>query len=67
MTFGENLKNVRKGKKLTQCDMAKQLGISQNYLSDIENDNRDINIKRLIVFANKLNISVSMLMNDNIK
>lgn len=67
MTFGENLKRIRKEMKLTQLDMAKMLGISQNYLSDIENNNRNINTKRLIEFSNKLDISVSVLINDNIK
>lgn len=67
MTFGDNIKRIRKEMKLTQLDMAKMLGISQNYLSDIENNNRNINTKRLIEFSNKLDISVSVLINDNIK
>lgn len=67
MTFGENLKRIRKDMNITQLDMAKMLGISQNYLSDIENNNRNINTKRLIEFSNKLDISVSVLINDNIK
>ncbi|WP_422632194.1 helix-turn-helix domain-containing protein, partial [Staphylococcus simulans] len=37
MTFGENLKRIRKDMKLTQQEMGNKMGISQSYLSDMEN------------------------------
>ena len=67
MTFGENLKKKKKNMKLTQTEMAERLDISQNYLSDIENGNRNITVNKLIIFANELEVSVNKLMNDNIK
>ena len=67
MTFGENLKKIRKNMKLTQTEMAERLDISQNYLSDIENGNRNITVNKLIIFANELEVSVNKLINDNIK
>ena len=36
MTFGQNLKRIRKDMKLTQQEMADKIGISRSYLSDIE-------------------------------
>ena len=53
--------------KLTQTEMAERLDISQNYLSDIENGNRNITVNKLIIFANELEVSVNKLINDNIK
>jgi transcriptional regulator with XRE-family HTH domain len=37
-----NLKNIRKTKKITVSDLASQVGISQSYLSHIENGRRPI-------------------------
>ena len=40
MTFGENLKRIRKDMKLTQQEMGNKMGISQSYLSDMENSRK---------------------------
>ena len=40
MTFGENLKAIRKRMKLTQQEMADRMDISRTYLSDLENTRR---------------------------
>ena len=40
MTFGENLKAIRKRMKLTQQEMADRMDISQSYLSDMENSRK---------------------------
>ena len=37
-TFGQRVRAERKRLKLTQTDLAKQIGMSQGNLSDIEND-----------------------------
>ena len=42
MTFGENLKAIRKRMKLTQQEMADRMDISRTYLSDLENTRRYI-------------------------
>jgi len=41
----EYLKILRVNAGLTQQSAAELLGISQNYLSEIENDNRQMNIR----------------------
>ena len=67
MTFGENLKRIRKEMKLTQQEMANRMGISRTYLSDVENGHKYFSMVGLIVIANKLNVSVNKLINDDIE
>ncbi|WP_434795923.1 helix-turn-helix domain-containing protein [Staphylococcus equorum] len=67
MTFGENLKRIRKEMKLTQEKMADRMGISRTFLSDVENQNKYFSVVGLIVIAQKLNISVNELINDDIE
>ncbi|MEX6014791.1 helix-turn-helix domain-containing protein [Mammaliicoccus sciuri] len=67
MTFGQNLKRIRKDMKLTQQEMADKIGISQNYLSDIENGKRYPSIKAVTGLAQCLGISVPKLINDEIE
>lgn len=40
MNIGDALKNIRKKAKITQLKMSKDIGISQTYLSQIENGER---------------------------
>ncbi len=66
MTFGDNLKKIRKDMRLTQQDMADRMNISRTYLCDLENRNKSISITTLLDIAKRLNISVNELINDNI-
>lgn len=67
MTFGENLKQVRKKMKLTQQQFAKEINISRSYLSDLENDRKIISIDIAYRMSRNLGISVNELINDDIK
>ena len=67
MTFGENLKRIRKEMKLTQAEMAKEIGISQSYIADIERNRKNISLAVVLRIAEGLNISVNKLINDDIK
>ena len=67
MTFGENLKRIRKEMKLTQAEMAKEIGISQSYIADIERNRKNISLAVVLRIAKGLNISVNKLINDDIK
>ncbi|MCR4455629.1 helix-turn-helix domain-containing protein [Aeromonas salmonicida] len=66
MTFGDNLKRIRKKMKLTQQEMGDRMNISRTYLCDLENRNKSISITTLLDIAKRLNISVNELTNDNI-
>ncbi|WP_204176842.1 MULTISPECIES: helix-turn-helix transcriptional regulator [unclassified Staphylococcus] len=67
MTFGENLKRIRKEMKLTQAEMAKEIGISQSYIADIERNRKNISLAVILKIAKGLKISVNKLINDDIK
>ena len=51
MNFGEQIKKLRKQKNLTQEQMASQLGISRQAVSNWENDRNLPDIEMLISIA----------------
>lgn len=61
MTIGENIKNLRKEKKLTQQEMADLIGISRTYLTDIESNRKNLGSKTLKDLSEKLDISMMYL------
>ncbi|MGX7593665.1 helix-turn-helix domain-containing protein [Planococcus plakortidis] len=65
MTIGSNIKAIRKERKLKQGELAKSMGISRSYLSDIENDRKNPSIKTLESLAEKLNVTVFYLTSGN--
>ncbi|MEP9851529.1 helix-turn-helix transcriptional regulator [Staphylococcus aureus] len=67
MTFGENLKRIRKEMKLTQQEMANRIGISQSYFADIEHNRKNISLAVVLRIAQGLGISVKKLINDDIR
>lgn len=62
MAIGDNIRIIRTDKKLTQQQLANQMGISRSYLSDIENDRKSPSVNTVESLAEKLNISVHYLM-----
>jgi transcriptional regulator with XRE-family HTH domain len=65
MNIGDNLKKVRKERKIKQTDFAKSLGISQSYLSDLENGRKNISMNTVQRIADKLNVTVGYLTSGN--
>ena len=55
------IRNLREDKDLYQKDIAKMLGISQQYYSEYENGNRTIPIFHLIKLANFYNVSIDYI------
>ncbi len=53
-TLGEYLLAIRQGEELSQSEFAKQLGIPQQNLCDIEHNRRFISPKMAAEFADKL-------------
>ena len=62
MKIGKILKIIRTGKGLTQNQMSKTLGISQNYLSLIEQDKKMPSDEAITSFASSLDISKDALL-----
>jgi transcriptional regulator with XRE-family HTH domain len=54
--FGANIKRYRRGRNLSQANLAERLGISNNFLSNIENGNRWISPQTLVKFAFALKV-----------
>ncbi|MCE3398542.1 helix-turn-helix domain-containing protein, partial [Staphylococcus aureus] len=65
MNIGDNIKKIRKEKKLSQSDLAASLEISQSYLSDLENNRKNIGIKTVEKIAKKLDVTTSYLISGN--
>lgn len=61
MDIGNTIKNLRKGKGLTQGDLAKGSGVTQTYLSQIENNLKDPTVSTLKKIAEKLQIPLPIL------
>lgn len=64
MSFGENLKNVRKQRNITQEELAEVLGVSRQAISKWESDNGYPETEKLIVISKTLNVSIDYLLND---
>lgn len=58
---GENLKKLREDDKTTQKDLSKRLGISQSYLSKIENGFANYSSLILVKIANLFGITLDDL------
>jgi transcriptional regulator with XRE-family HTH domain len=61
---GKKIKRYRKRKNMSQQEFAHFLGISQNYLSEIENGVHVPSLKKLTQIAEKLNTTVTKLLGE---
>lgn len=50
------IKKMRKERRLSQRELARKIGISHNYLSEIERNEYDITVSMLIRIANALDV-----------
>lgn len=59
--FGENLKNIRLQKKMSQGDIARALNVHRSYISGIERGVRNPSLKNIDRFARALDVDISEL------
>ncbi|MCL2556419.1 MAG: helix-turn-helix domain-containing protein [Firmicutes bacterium] len=59
--FSERLKEMRLEKNLTQAQLAKETGLSQNGIANWENEKRLPNINALITLAKFFGVTVGQL------
>lgn len=57
LTFANNLIAIRQGEEMSQVEFAKQLGISRQYLCDIEHGRRFLSPKMAAEYADILGYS----------
>jgi DNA-binding XRE family transcriptional regulator len=62
--FGLRLRELRKGRNMTQLRMAVDFGIDRSYISDVERGRKAISLPMLEVIALGLEISLSDLLRD---
>lgn len=61
MNLGQSIKTVRKNKGFKQKDFCTKVGITQSYLSSIENGKKKPSIEVLEKIANTVNIPIPVL------
>ena len=59
--FGQALKLLRRYQGLNQSNLAKQLGVSRSYVSELESGNRTPSLDLLSRYADVFNVPVSSL------
>ncbi|MEK5057679.1 hypothetical protein BK126_05270 [Paenibacillus sp. FSL H7-0326] len=61
-SIGENIRKLRKTAGLTQIEFAKQIGISQGTLSDIEQGNCNPSVDTALSIHNHFNVTLDWLL-----
>ena len=59
--LGKNLKKVRTGKGMSQGDIAKELGVSRGYLSNIEHGKMNPTLTTIVNLAKALGVTSDAL------
>jgi transcriptional regulator with XRE-family HTH domain len=65
-SIGQRIRRKRLSLSLTQQVLADKSGISEKYLSNIENGNSHFSFPVLISIANNLNLSADYILGDNL-
>lgn len=61
MNIGDKIKQERREGGLTQSELAEKVGISRNYISDLENNRYVPSVKTLSKIASVLRIDLNFL------
>ncbi len=64
---GNNIRDYRTQKKLSQEALAVKAKMSSNYLGEVERGKETISVRRLIMIAKALKISPDLLLKENTK
>lgn len=60
--LGENLKNIRMKKNITQIEIAKMLGVDRSFVSNIENGKNNPTLSTITSLAKALGVSTNELL-----
>ena len=61
MKFGDNLRNLRKSKKMSQEKLAELADLNRNFVGMIERGETNLTIKKLECIANAFNMDIKDL------
>ena len=62
LRLGENLKQIRLQKNISQSDLAKILGVNKSYISNIENGKMNPTLSTIANLAQKLEVTTNELL-----
>lgn len=65
MSVGDNIRKLRKERKMTQVQLAKKANISRSYLGDIENSRYNVSLDVLNKIASALGTSAPVLLRED--
>ncbi len=66
-TTGERIRQIREKRGMTQDQLSEAAGISKGFLSDVENNNKNISSQALLRIANALGASVDYLLQGAVR
>jgi transcriptional regulator with XRE-family HTH domain len=65
--LGNRIRKIRKEKFLTQFALAEEVGVSPNFLGDVERGVKSPSLETMVCIANVLNVSLDFLLFDSLK
>jgi transcriptional regulator with XRE-family HTH domain len=65
-TVGDRIREIREEQRLTQDQLAERTNLSKGFLSDVENNKRNIGSQNLLKIANILGASVDFLLRGEV-
>jgi transcriptional regulator with XRE-family HTH domain len=60
-SLGERIRELRQKRKWRQVDLAQEVGISENYVSDLELGRKEVCLRTIKALADAFKISISEL------
>ena len=65
--LGNRIRKIRKEKYLTQFALAEEVGISPNFLGDVERGVKSPSLETMVCIANVLDVSLDYLLFESLK
>ncbi|WP_086973940.1 helix-turn-helix domain-containing protein [Caballeronia glebae] len=62
--LAENIKTFRRGKKISQEELAERCGLHRTYIGSVERHERNVTLSTLEVLASTLGVTVPELLTD---
>ncbi len=65
--LGNRIRRIRKEKYLTQFALAEEIGVSPNFLGDVERGVKSPSLETIVCLANVLDVSLDYLLFESLK